>query len=411
MFRINNQPDTAARNDWTQCSEFIFWSELRKRWFPASIIALIISFNMCIIYWNENRDVHSLRSLSEALHAVKTLRDVDVSLAENDQKLVHLFGRLTTDRELSAPEYGVSIRAVKLRRRVEMYQWFEEKSFREDGTDDDDDDDDDGDDRESDLITYSYHKTWHPEVIQSRMFYLSNQYANPTVMHIRDALEVVDIVRIGCFVLSPGLVDKINKFKPFTGHIRPPSPDIKLHAGLYYHTQNVWDPKIGDVRMEFAHAGLAGDQAEMVTIIAKQEGQKLVPFITYSGDQLSIIHFGRKSPEEIFQIELPRNHWQTWLWRLATYFGMFVATNGAVYLIDTIVSTGTPPILSDLLKLGTTFLAISLTLVFFMFTMAISWVRYKVFIGIGFLVLSLLPIALATLKLYKIDLSKKRRQH
>jgi hypothetical protein len=70
---------------------------------------------------------------------------------------------------------------------------------------------------------------------------------------------VSEHVTVGSYVFGEVLKEKFTNFVPVTSDERPESRDIKLHAGLYYHSQDVWNPKVGDIRVQFSYAGKAGE--------------------------------------------------------------------------------------------------------------------------------------------------------
>ena len=90
--------------------------------------------------------------------------------------------------------------------------------------------------------------------------------------YILKQIETNDRVRIGNFLLGKELKVKFEEFTQFTSDERPTDPEIKMHAGLYFHAKDVWEPDIGDIRVQFSYAGREGDQVlqhiyEILTLI------------------------------------------------------------------------------------------------------------------------------------------------
>lgn len=75
---------------------------------------------------------------------------------------------------------------------------------------------------------------------------------------LKSTVYVNEVVSVGGFYLGPELKAKFNDFVPITSDERPEQNDVKLHAGLYYHCRDVWEPEVGDIRIQFSYAGHAG---------------------------------------------------------------------------------------------------------------------------------------------------------
>lgn len=63
--------------------------------------------------------------MDEALRNVAVLPNVMKLLPEYEGRLIHLSGPLKISEPLTEPDYGVIVSSVKLKRRVQMYQWVE----------------------------------------------------------------------------------------------------------------------------------------------------------------------------------------------------------------------------------------------------------------------------------------------
>src|ERR1700678_565941 len=90
------------------------------------IVLFLISFPL--LFWNEGRAVHRARTLAEGKAAGVDVSPDKVDEA-NEGKLVHVSGEATPAEPpletLTDPVFGVSAKALELKRTVEIYQWTE----------------------------------------------------------------------------------------------------------------------------------------------------------------------------------------------------------------------------------------------------------------------------------------------
>ncbi|MCD6454362.1 MAG: hypothetical protein J7L62_03575 [Candidatus Aminicenantes bacterium] len=83
---------------------------------------LLIGISFVLLFWNEGRAVKTMKTLKEGKGIVVPIR-ADKLDPENNGKLVHVTGKATTEEILEDSVFNVSIRAIKLKRVVQMYQW------------------------------------------------------------------------------------------------------------------------------------------------------------------------------------------------------------------------------------------------------------------------------------------------
>ncbi|KAF7287188.1 hypothetical protein GWI33_002552 [Rhynchophorus ferrugineus] len=283
-----------------------FAEEFQRSWLTSLIGLLVFCGGVYLLTWNEGRAIHHHHSLEETYNNAITLNVYDRLQPEYDGRVVHITGDLIVDEPLTEPEYGISVQSVKLKRRVQMYQWVEERTSR---------DDDNNDMMQGSNADYYYVTEWRDKLVDSSNFYIRHGHENPTKMPLQTTTYISPYVRVGPLLLSQELKEKFSDYNEVTSDERPDRRDIKLHLGIYYHCQDVWNPEVGDIRVQFYYAGQAGDP---VSIIAKQENGMLVPYVTSKGRQIALVRYGNLNRDEMLKAEFYDAKIENWKLR---FFG------------------------------------------------------------------------------------------
>ncbi|XP_051977597.1 transmembrane protein 43 isoform X1 [Xyrauchen texanus] len=346
----------------------------------------LFTLSFYVLFTNEGRALRTAMSLDEGLSQVVSLHP-DMSLDhQNHNRLVHLSGPLHTSQPLYDPNYRISVQAVKLKRQVEMYQWVElseSRDYKENG-------------ETKTETTYTYNAEWRSEVISSRHFDQEVGHVNPSAMAVESVTVVAPDVWVGKLFLSNGLIEQINDFHTLS---LQGFPDVNTFLTVYddyfYHTANPRRPEVGDVRVRFVYAGLSGDglypgPAHKVSIVAKQQGDKLTPFRTRSGDSLEILYMGELTAEEVFAKEHQLNDMKTWALRVGGWALMFLGISLSTRIIYTLVDW--VPVVRELVSVGLKMFAFSVSCSLSLFTIAAGWIFYRPLLAVLISALALLPV-------------------
>ncbi|CAH1102658.1 unnamed protein product [Psylliodes chrysocephalus] len=290
--------------------------EFERTWVTCLIGIGLLGFGCWLLTWNEGRAVHHAHSLDETYQNAVILNLYDLPLDSQNGKVVHVTGNLLIDEPLTESEYGVAIQAVKLKRRVQMYQWVEERSPRTD-------DDDTNAGTFNSISDYYYVTEWRDKLVDSTNFYIRHGHENPREIPLKSVTYVAPVVKLGHLELGEEIKEKFDEFVEITSDERPERKDVKLHMGIYYHCDDIWNPEVGDMRVQFYYAGGTG---EAVTIIAKQDNDALVPYETTGGHSIALLRQGNLNINQMFSAEHFDARLETWKFRGIGVFILYASS-------------------------------------------------------------------------------------
>jgi len=343
------------------------------------IVLFVASFP--VLWLNEGRAVDRAKTLKQGADAFVAITADEVN-PENEGALVHVSGLATTSETLSDPDFNLSAPAIKLVRRVEMFQWIEnveEETKKKVGG---------GTETKR---TVSYAKAWKSTTIQSSDFENPQGHQNPGTMAYGSELQTASDVTLGAFRLPAGTVGKISgqKALPATDEALTKLPaaeqaKMKRTGATIYYGSDPGAPAIGDLKISFFEVPPA-----VISLVAKQLGSTFEPYRFKKGS-IDLFQMGEAGPESMFEAAVSANRTLTWILRLVGFVLMAVGiglTLGPLGVIGDII-----PLVGSLVRTGTGIVAGLLAFVISMTTIAVAWLVYRPLLGILLLAVAALGI-------------------
>lgn len=328
----------------------------------TGLIMFFIAFPL--LFWNEGRAVDRIKTLEEGSGSVISI-SADSIDPVNDQKLVHVIAKASTDDILTDSDFNVSANAIKLRRIVKTYQWKQNTQTNKEkqlgGG-------------EKTTTEYTYTKVWQSRLINSDNFKLA-EHKNPKAVPFKNFSTQAQNVSYGAFAFPDSLTHKMARYKPINIDAELLSPsqkakDIAPYNGGYYIGSDPLEPEIGDMKIHFEIV-----EPATVSIVAQQIGNTFSPYSTKAGGDILLLEYGAISSNKIFKSALSSNTIFTWILRI---IGLFLMATGLSMILKPLsVLADVLPILGNIVAAGTGLIAGLIALVLTTITIAIAWLFFR----------------------------------
>ena len=398
---------------------------------------LLVWFSIRLLAWNEKNYVEQKAALNEWASLVNetTATQVDSNF---EWKEVHISGETSSDAEaLQDNEFWVITDDLKLKRTVEMYQWYEESNeechdnywWSEDCT-----------------TTYDYYKKWSDEPISSSNFYETAWHENPSTREFTTKEQVKSPITLWAYTLAELFVNRLDNYTAInlseqniivperykaeqvtttqtnetTEETNETTVEDNNNSYLYGNTETtntnneeaanttntkaetskdistenfyknsdyiyIWknpsEPAIWDLKITFSSV-----KPSTVSIVWKQMGNELTSYTVSNGRSISLLEQWNVSAEDMFLHAQQANKNMTWLLRLLWLFLMYCGFAMMFKFIETLAKV--LPFLANIIWVWTWIIALWLTLIVWFLTIWIAWLAVRPVVWICCLVIA-----------------------
>ena len=243
------------------------------------------------------------------------------------------------------------------------------------------------------MTTYTYRKTWSPNVIDSSSFKRPDGHENPSAMPAASQNWTATKVTLGAFTLSEDQVGMLEKSEPLkvdanaAAALSPAmKPRAKLDQGGYYMGKDPASPAVGDAKITFQVVRPA-----TVSIVARQVGSTFEAYPAQAGDSILLLTYGTVSADSMFKAAEKANVILTWVLRGLGFFMMFLGLN--MVLRPFAVVADVLPIVGSIVGAGTGMVSGLVAVCLSLITIAISWLYFRPVLAVGLLLLAAAGLA------------------
>lgn len=340
----------------------------------GGLLAFILAFPL--LWWNEGRAVQTAQSLEET-EGNLTQIEVGSIDAANQHVPVYATGEAVTNEQLSDPQFGMAVNALRLQRSVQMYQWEETKTKEErkkigGGTET--------------VTTYDYKKIWSGSTISSSSFYDSS-YQNPSSKRFEDDEWLASNATLGAFRLTDQLIRRIGDKSDLPVDVLPSGNTVsatfpvQAAAGEIYVGSSPDQPSIGDLRITYQYVA-----PQSISLVGRQNGNTFDPYPTEAGDNILLLESGTVPPELLFQNAHDANDMLTWVLRAVGFFMMLFGLFAVLKIFPVIGDV--IPFVGSMIQAGVALLSGMVAILGSTFTIGLAWLFYRPLFGVPMLILS-----------------------